>query len=230
MSDGAVILLDFGGTLDADGVPWEDRFFSIHRQGGSRVSRAAFVTAFQQSERAMAELAGIESLGFRAMIHTQAELLATILEQPSPDPDWVADRFYLGSLAMVHRNRRVLETLASAGHRMAVVSNFTGNLDRCLEELELDRYFAVTVDSALVGYAKPDTRIFLRAAEALGPSPTGAACWIVGDNPEADIRPAAALGYESAWIAPAVRGTPAGLSPTARIESLAILPDLLGCP
>src|SRR2546427_1211252 len=44
--------------------------------------------------------------------------------------------------------------------RLGVVSNFTGNLRPCLEELGLARFFAVLSDSAVLGWSKPDPRIF----------------------------------------------------------------------
>ena len=100
------------------------------------------------------------------------------------------------------------------------VSNFTGNLRPCLEELGLARFFAVLSDSALVGWSKPDPRIFAHTLAALQVSPQRA--WMVGDNFEADIRGAAALGLRTCWLAPSDRMAPAGsgLVPTARISRL----------
>jgi putative hydrolase of the HAD superfamily len=81
----------------------------------------------------------------------------------------------------------------------------------------------VVADSTIVGVAKPDSRIFtgvltqldVRAAEA----------WMVGDNFEADIRPAGTLGMRTCWLAPLDRAVPSGGAPTRRI---ARLPDLEG--
>jgi putative hydrolase of the HAD superfamily len=219
------VLLDFGGTLDADGIPWAGRFLSAYRETGSPVDEKEFHDAFRESDRRLAELSGIQDLGFRAMVQTQARLLEQLL--PGPDADWVADRFYVGTVAMTQRNRPVLETLHRAGYRLAVVSNFTGNLHRCLEELGLDRYLEAIIDSAVVGSTKPDARIFHAATEALRISSDTTSCWMVGDNPEADIRPAEGLGFRSVWIAPSRRETPAGLRATVRISSFARLPGVL---
>ena len=105
------------------------------------------------------------------------------------------------------------------------MSNFTGNLDRCLAELELLDLFSVTADSLLVGWAKPDPRIFRYALGALGAEPDTA--WMVGDNFEADIKPAAALGLGTCWLAPWTRRAPTDGVPTARIARLTELPTLL---
>jgi putative hydrolase of the HAD superfamily len=223
----AAVLLDFGGTLDADGVPWATRFLSAYREAGNTINEEEFRTAFRESDRRLAELPGIRVMGFRAMVQAQAGLLQELLPGSRPDRDWVADRFYLGAVAVTRRNRTVLEELRRAGHRLAVVSNFTGNLHHCLEELGLDGYFDVIIDSAIVGWTKPDPRIFQAATEALKVPGESSPGWMVGDNPEADIRPAEALGLRSVWIAPARRETPADLKATVRIHSLAQLPAVL---
>src|SRR5262249_14921597 len=141
----------------------------------------------------------VPAMGFRAMIAAQVDLLRSLL----PDGDSVhlgrvADRFRRNSVAIVERNRATLELLANR-YRLAVVSNFTGNLDRCLAELNLLRFFSATADSALVGWAKPDPRIFQRALQML--QAVASTAWMVGDNFENDIRPAASLGLSPCWIA-----------------------------
>jgi len=161
------------------------------------------------------------------MVQAQARLLEELLPSSGADADWVADRFYVGSLAVTARNRTVLDALRRSGHRLAVVSNFTGNLHLCLKELGLDGYLEAIIDSTVVGWAKPDARIFHAATEAMKVPSGTAPSWMVGDNPEADIRPAEALGLRSAWIAPPRRETPAGLKVTVRIHSLAQLPAVL---
>src|SRR5205807_10157939 len=109
-----------------------------------------------------------------------------------------ARRLHGEALAAVQRNRPVLERLARR-YRLGVVSNFTGNLQPCLEELGLARLFAAVSDSAVVGCSKPDARIFLGTLATLGAGPERA--WMVGDNFEAVIRGAAALGILACWLA-----------------------------
>jgi FMN phosphatase YigB (HAD superfamily) len=51
---------------------------------------------------------------------------------------------------------------------------------------------------------------------------------MVGDNFEADIRAAAALGMRTCWLAPPGRAAPPGdLAPTARIGRFAELEQVL---
>src|SRR5882672_8285964 len=86
-----LVLFDFGGTLDADGSRWSVRFHAAYRAVGGRQSFAAFDRAFRESDRALERLAGIERLGFRAMVDAQTALLlprpsdgAPLLPEPSP--------------------------------------------------------------------------------------------------------------------------------------------------
>src|SRR5207247_958212 len=119
----------------------------------------------------------------------------------------LARRLTAQALEVVARERPVLERLAGR-YRLGVVSNFTGNLRPCLEELGLARLFAVLSDSALVGWSKPDPRIFGHALAALQVAPQRA--WMVGDNFEADIRGAAGVGLRTCWLAPSERTAPPG--------------------
>lgn len=61
-----------------------------------------------------------------------------------------------------------LEGLRNAGLKLAVASNANGVLERCLQRLELARYFDVICDSALEGVEKPDPRFFQILLERTG--------------------------------------------------------------
>ncbi|WP_159943460.1 MULTISPECIES: HAD family hydrolase [unclassified Nocardiopsis] len=78
-----------------------------------------------------------------------------------------------------------LNALASAGYRLAVVTNGIESLQHAkLQALELTPYFHAVVCSDTAGAGKPDPRIFHTAAQRLGVDP--AACWHVGDQIQAD--------------------------------------------
>ena len=220
-----IVLFDFGGTLDADGDRWAVRFHRAYAQAGGRLGLAAFEPLFREADRRLEADPAVRRMGFRAMVGAQTELLRELV----PDArtialDAAADRFHQESVAAVTRNLDVLEQLAR-DHRLGVVSNFTGNLDRCLVELGLAPLFAVIADSLVVGCSKPDPRLFLHALGALGATPEAA--WMVGDNFEADIRPAATLGLATCWLTSPGRDAPTAGVATHRIARLADLPPLL---
>lgn len=180
---------------------------------------AAFDPIFKISDAAVAGLPDIRRLGFRDAIDALARLLVSRLPD-GVDAAAIAERVHREAVAVVTRNRPVLERLGRR-FRLGVVSNFTGNLQPCLEELDLARLFVAASDSTLVGWSKPDPRIFAHTLAILGvPAP---AAWMVGDNFEADIRGAADVGLRTCWIAPADRPVPPGPIPSARIHRL---PDI----
>jgi HAD superfamily hydrolase (TIGR01509 family) len=220
------VLFDFGGTLDADGVRWAVRFHTAYARGGGRLSIGAFDPLFSLSDRRLETHPGIGRLGLRAMIEVQVAILSTLLpDGPAMDVHDMTDQIYGNALGVSARNRPILSALRKQ-YRLAVVSNFTGNLAPCLEELGLADLFDVVTDSAVLGSSKPDPLPFTTTLGALDVTPANA--WMVGDNFEADIRPAQRLGLRTAWLAPADRPLPEGVPPTARIGTLAELPAILG--
>lgn len=226
MPSKSLILFDFGGTLDADGDRWCVRFHRAYTAAGGRLPLDEFEQQFRRSDRELEELAGIREMGFAAMVRAQAELLRSLVADAANVPwDRVAEAFQCDALATVARNRPLLTRLA-ARHSLGIVSNFTGNLEHCLRELELRPLFRVVADSAIVGASKPSAAIFEHALAAAGARP--AESWMVGDNFAADIRPAAALGLSTAWLAEPARPLPEPGIATARIGSLAELEAVVG--
>lgn len=223
MSGPGVVLFDFGGTLDADGVHWAPRFHAIYRTCGGALEYPAFELVFRASDRALEGQPRIRTIGFKGLIEAEVQVLRELLPDGARiDAAQIAARFHADAVAVVARNRPILERL-SARCRLGIVSNFTGNLEPCLEELELRRYFTVVADSTVVGISKPDPRIFTGVLTTLCAS--AAQAWMIGDNFEADIRPAGALGMRTCWLAALDRPVPSGGAPTRRI---ARLPDLEG--
>ena len=111
-----------------------------------------------------------------------------------------------------------LEALRKEGLKIGVVSNWDERLRGLLRKLRLADYFQAVAISCEVGVAKPAAAVFHRAASQLGLAP-----WSilhVGDDPEQDVRGAAAAGL---WSLQVLRGRPRPAGDT--LESLAeILP------
>lgn len=87
---------------------------------------------------------------------------------------------------------QVLATLAARGIACAAVSNADGRVRAQLELLGLGRWLHPIVDSAEVGVAKPDPRIFDTALRTLGVAPQKAL--YVGDLLDVDVRGAERAG------------------------------------
>jgi len=221
----SAVLFDFGGTLDADGLRWSHRFHAAYQAAGGRLELHEFDRTYRESDRVLERLPGVQRLGFRAMIETQARLLESMLPDGAEvDFQAVADRFHHDAVRTIERNVHVLSRLA--GHyRLGIVSNFTGNLSCCLAELGLTNYFHTVTDSAVFGASKPAPEIFYATLTALDVEPQTA--WFVGDNLDADIRPARTLGLATCWLTDPARAAPDDCAPTARIASLTELPEVV---
>jgi putative hydrolase of the HAD superfamily len=94
-----------------------------------------------------------------------------------------------------------LDRLAAAGIRMAVISNSDGRADEGLRAAGLLERFEFVIDSQLVGFEKPDPRIFQAALSRMGL--TAAESVYVGDLYEVDVVGARAAGMDVILLDPA---------------------------
>lgn len=85
-----------------------------------------------------------------------------------------------------------LETLASRGVKLGVISNWDERLRPLLARLGLAKYFSSIVVSCEAGAAKPDPRIFRRATAELAVAPVE--LLHVGDSLITDVRGAGSIG------------------------------------
>jgi putative hydrolase of the HAD superfamily len=90
-----------------------------------------------------------------------------------------------------------LELLRRAGWRHVIVSNHVPELPELVLRLLPAGLFDVVLTSAATGYEKPHPRMYEVALAAAGrPS----AAWMVGDNPEADVRGAEACAIPAILV------------------------------
>ena len=195
------VLFDFGGTLDAEGIPWKERFFPLLGEEGLTVSRAEFEPAFYGSCDALEGTIGARA-GLRDLVDRVASGLADRLGEDPERLRRVGDRFHADALAHLSRSVPLLARL-SERFRLGLVSNFYGNLGAVCDEVGLSPWIGAAIDSTVVGCKKPDARIFRAALDALGASPAEAV--FVGDSPSRDMGGARALGMRHIWLRPAER-------------------------
>jgi putative hydrolase of the HAD superfamily len=154
------------------------------------------------------------------------ELMLDSLELPSGDGlrDTLYDAFTdRANYALFDDVRPVLERLASDGYLLGLISNFEAWLDDLLVDLGVREAFSVRVISGIEGVEKPDPRIYRLALERAGIEAFDAA--YVGDDPEFDVDPPAALGMFPVLIDRRERR--AG-HVGVRITDMAELPEVLG--
>ena len=90
---------------------------------------------------------------------------------------------------------------------LGVVSNFfiAGAPRELLAHHGLLHHFAFVVDSAEVGYRKPNAEIFRKALAPIGPIDPRDVL-MIGDNARADVNGARALGFRAVHVTSSRRG------------------------
>jgi FMN phosphatase YigB (HAD superfamily) len=221
----AAVLFDFGGTLDADGLSWKERFHRLFEAEGVAVDPARFDPIFYAADDALVGVVP-EAFSLDETVRSVALGVAKAL-RPADTAlgSRVAARFLADARACFDANAPLLDRLARR-YRLGVVSNFYGNLATVCDNAQVRRYFGVVVDSARVGLLKPDPRIFLTAVEALGIVPGEAL--VVGDSLARDMAGARAAGMSHVWLTPAPERQGRPCCPADRvIRSLRDLEGLL---
>jgi putative hydrolase of the HAD superfamily len=95
---------------------------------------------------------------------------------------------------------QALERMRRLGLTLAVVSNSDGTVEESLREAGLRDYLDVVIDSAVVGFEKPDPRIFAAALGRCGAKPERTLH--VGDIYHADVIGARAAGVHALLLDP----------------------------
>jgi len=108
----------------------------------------------------------------------------------------------------------LVDELAAAGVRVAVISNSEGALAALFDEIGWHGRFAAIADSGALGIEKPKPGIFAWTCEALGVAPGDVVH--IGDSRAADVEGALAFGMRAVWFGPA-----AGVIDDDRVRSCA---------
>ena len=220
----SVILFDFGGTLDAAGVTWKDRVFSLYRREGVDVASDRFDPVFYRADDGLVGTIA-PTLSFA---ETVRQLVARVSAGLGVADDRltarVAERFIGAARVAVAANAPLLSRLAR-DYRLGVVSNFYGNLETVCDDLGLRPLFRAIIDSACVGCTKPDPRIFQSALAAVGAEASAAT--FVGDSPSRDMVGARDVGMPHVWLVPSGDHAPPCCPNDPVVRSLDELPGVL---
>jgi HAD superfamily hydrolase (TIGR01509 family) len=217
------ILFDMGGTLDGDGLHWQDRFTALYRSFGVPVSRETF----DEAERRANNDDAIASCDFQEMIghYVEWQMAHIGLTNPQLKHDLITG-FITPARKAAAANVELLSELAERGFELGVVSNGCGNVAKLCADFGYAPFLSVVVDSRRVGFFKPDPAIFVYAAEELARPPNE--ILMVGDSFHRDVRPAKKIGMKTAWLeGPEPRDCPEPSLVDLRLRALA---DLRSAP
>jgi beta-phosphoglucomutase-like phosphatase (HAD superfamily) len=207
------LLFDFGGTLDANGVAWKERFYAFYRAEGLDVPADVFAASFFAADDSLigslAPATDLAGTVHALVANVEAELarrgtgangIGIADGRSNGDRGTrVASRFLSEASANFARNRPILEALGER-YRLGVVSNFYGNLEAVLDGAGLASLFAALIDSHCVGAEKPDPAIFRAALKALDAAPETTV--LVGDSLHRDREGARRTGMRFIWMVP----------------------------
>ncbi|MFQ5451565.1 MAG: HAD family hydrolase [Nitrospinaceae bacterium] len=217
------IFFDYGGTLDADGIPWKEHHQSIYESLGIRLAQKKFDQAFYAADDSLTD-EGLNGFSLKETLHEQVRRVFQGLGIGGISfREKVVDIFIQDTVHKVEENKGVLEQLKTR-YRMGIISNFYGNLETICEELGLSPFLDVIVDSRRVGVTKPHAGIFNHALKAVGCSP--ARSLMVGDSARRDMLGARAIGMPHVLLMdPGNPGAPQTCCPGDRV--IGKLADLL---
>jgi len=177
---------------------------------GPRVDAGALRRAESAARPAVS--AAIRARGTSGSVDVFALYLREILQHTGlredrarPVADELADRLHamptdrLWSIPLpgVHE---ALAGFRELGLRLVAVSNSDGTAERSLVRADLRSFFEAVHDSALVGFEKPDPRLFQHALTAAGARPEVAL--YIGDLYDVDVRGARSAGMHALLLDP----------------------------
>lgn len=201
-------IFDYGGTLDTAGCHWGRMIWRSYRHCGVPVNWEQFRQAYIFAERKLGSRYIIQpAFTFRDTLDAKLNIEMDYLESRG---FWFAshlERCSLHARVLNHLYGQVKEETAKSVDilkklnkecKLALVSNFYGNMPVVLKEFGFEGIFSAVIESAVVGIRKPDARLFALGVKALGLD--AADVTVVGDSMEKDIIPAKSLGCRTIWI------------------------------
>lgn len=176
-------------------------------------------------------LAQVDESGYRARNEFHAAVRERFgLAQDTDELTAAYDRDYPKfAVTPTAESLALLRRLRATGWRIGVVTNGGPLQLRKLETAGLAGLVDVCCVSQVEGVRKPAAGIFERAADLCGEPLAGA--WMLGDNPEADIGGAHALGLATIWFRHGRDWVERDFTPTLVVDSLEqALTHLAGLP
>jgi len=195
----------------------------IDRDGGFRLWAERFLAARgpsdEESEHELAWLVEIDGEG----LTPRAEFFAAVKARYDLREDaQTLYRAYSDALGTLYEPDpavvQALAALRAAGFKTAVITNGPATQEVKIKAAGLHTVLDAWCISAVEGVAKPERAIFEAAAARCGEPLEG---WMVGDNPDTDIRGAMGAGLRTVWISRGRRWSTSGFGPDAVAHDVA---------
>lgn len=199
-----VLIFDYGATLDTNGIHWYYIFKQEHLRYNDFLSDEQLRDAYIYAEQTISKQHLVEAKDnflqtLLIKVNLQYERLCeqgVILENMYHVQE-VAENCYNIAKQNILNVKPMLQYFAKE-YRLAIVSNFYGNLESVLTDYDIRQDFETVVESAVIGVSKPDKKLLLTCFERMDIKPESAV--IIGDSYKKDIVPAKQLGASTIWI------------------------------
>ena len=202
----ATVLLDAGGVLVE---PDWAHVAGILGESGVPAEAGALAAADPRAKRDLDRPATICSTDDR--VRGGMYYRAILRRAGVPDPYGATADAGIAALVAGHAHHNLwsavppgvpeaLDRLRAAGLALAVVSNADGRIEGLLRDVDLLRRVDLVLDSGLLGFEKPDPRIFREALRRTGADP--ATTVHLGDYYEIDVVGARAAGIGAVLVDP----------------------------
>lgn len=201
------ILFDFGGTIDTGGIHWFRVINQAYTDFGYNIDESILREAYIYAERKLEALDIDSKTTFREIIYlkfaNQFEyLISKDIEVGKGDTyKEMTIHLYEKLSATIRHNSQIIKKLHKE-YKIAIVSNFYGNLQSVFDEFSISDCVDFVIDSKLVSIRKPDPQIWQLAIDKLGfaNALNNKEVLVVGDSYKNDIAPAKTIGAITIWI------------------------------
>ena len=202
--DAKLLIFDFGGTIDTDGIHWSELFWEYYLQQNININKDLFNYGYVNSQKYLDSSNKLVDKTLKDTIFTQLCLQNyTIFEKTNKhylklrQIDIITDNIYNFVTMTINKAIVTIEKLKT-NRKLAIVSNFNGNLQIVCDEFKITNYFDYLIDSAIVKLWKPDPKIFEHCLLISGFKAEESV--VIGDSYSRDIVPAKSLGCQTIWL------------------------------
>jgi putative hydrolase of the HAD superfamily len=191
------ILFDFGGCLDSDGEHSRELFLKHFQNNieSNKLDVLQFQNAYTKTDFLINKLSLVRESNLAEMNLTFCQMIGNELNiLHSNTIVKISNSITTEQSYFLKRNQNIIKLLSN-NYKLGIISNFSGNLEKILDEFSLLKYFDFVLDSFHVGCLKPNPLIFKLAISKCKTEISNII--YLGDNLERDIIPAHLIGLKT---------------------------------
>lgn len=199
------VLLDFGGTIDTNGIHWSEMIWMAYESNKIEIKKANYERSYIYAEKCLNNWEVLDTTTFYEIlsqkINYQLEYLVNENYLENHLTDVIAQKLVETCHHQVQINidlQKDLLMYLKGKYTLGLVSNFYGNLKTVVAEFGLQDIFTEIVDSQKIGLRKPDPLLWMAVLKLLDLQAEETV--VVGDSYINDIAPAKFLNCKAIWL------------------------------